>query len=88
MKLRIPLLLLSLSTALCLSYGSGSIWGESTQQIVYIVSLIGLIFLFEKTKISEQKVNKYAGVVIGISAVVLGSLVEPQDWSYLINILI
>lgn len=88
MKLRIPLLLLSLSMTLCLSYSIGLIWGESTQQIAYLLSVVGLIFLFEKTKMSERKVNRLVGIVIGISAVCASSLVELQDWSYVVNMLI
>lgn len=88
MKLRIPLILLSLSIALYLSYYIGLIWDDSTQQLSYSLFLISFIFLFEKTKMSEQKVNRLAGMAIGISAVFVGCLVETQDWSYLMNILI
>ncbi|ODP30421.1 hypothetical protein PO903_01525 [Paenibacillus sp. PK4536] len=88
MKLRIPLILLSLSIALYLSYYIGLIWDDSTQQLSYSLFLISFIFLFEKTKMSEQKVNKLVGLAIGGAAMFLGSLVETQDWSYLMNILI
>lgn len=87
MKLRIPLIVLSLGIALFLSYYVGLVWNDSAKNVSYMLFMVALIFLFEKTKISEKKVNVFAGIGVVIVGLLFEIVTEPKDWSYLLGVL-
>ncbi|WIM39452.1 hypothetical protein PO903_00665 [Paenibacillus sp. PK4536] len=87
MKLRIPLIVLSLGIALFLSHYVGLVWNDSAKNVSYMLFMVALIFLFEKTKISEKKVNVFAGIGVVIVGLLFEIVTEPKDWSYLLGVL-
>ncbi|OPG89586.1 hypothetical protein B2I21_36315 [Chryseobacterium mucoviscidosis] len=76
-KLRILLFLISLGTSVFLS---NLVKESSASNLVYLVLLISLIVIFEKTKLSEKKVNIFSGVLIAIAGLALEFLSEPGDY--------
>lgn len=87
MKLRIPLIVLSLGIALFLSHYVGLVWNDSAKNVSYMLFMVALIFAFEKTKISEKKVNVFAGIGVVIVGLLFEIVTEPKDWSYLLEVL-
>ncbi len=87
MKLRIPLIVLSLGIALFLSHYVGLVWNDSAKNVSYMLFMVALIFAFEKTKISEKKVNVFAGIGVVIVGLLFEIVTEPKDWSYLLGVL-
>ncbi|GAA0846238.1 hypothetical protein AWU65_11445 [Paenibacillus glucanolyticus] len=75
--LRIPLFLFALGVSLFLS---NFVKESSASNLVYLVILISLIVIFEKTKLSEKKVHILYGVLIGISGLAIEFLSEPGDY--------
>ncbi|WP_098742131.1 hypothetical protein [Paenibacillus sp. EZ-K15] len=74
-KLRIPLFVFALGISMVLSnLVSGA------ENIAYLVILISLLVVFEKTKISEKKVNILYGVLIAIAGLAIEFLTEPGDY--------
>ncbi|TKJ90217.1 hypothetical protein PaeCFBP13512_13510 [Paenibacillus sp. CFBP13512] len=87
MKMRIPLIVLSLGIALFLSHYVGLVWNDSAKNVSYMLFMVALIFAFEKTKISEKKVNVFAGIGVVIVGLLFEIVTEPKDWSYLLGVL-
>ncbi|ODP29827.1 hypothetical protein PTI45_00805 [Paenibacillus nuruki] len=87
MKMRIPLIVLSLGIALFLSHYVGLVWNDSAKNVSYMLFMVALIFVFEKTKISEKKVNVFAGIGVVIVGLLFEIVTEPKDWSYLLGVL-
>lgn len=87
MKLRIPLIVLSLGIALFLSHYVGLVWNDSAKNLSYMLFIVALVFVFEKTKISEKRVNIFAGVGVVIAGLLFEFAIEPKDWSYLLGVL-
>lgn len=87
MKMRIPLIVLSLGIALFLSHYVGLVWNDSAKNVSYMLFMVALVFAFEKTKISEKKVNVFAGIGVVIVGLLFEIVTEPKDWSYLLGVL-
>lgn len=74
-KLRIPLFVFALGISMFLSN-----LVKGAENIAYLVILISLVAVFEKTKISEKKVNILYGVLIAITGLAIEFLTEPGDY--------
>ncbi|MBX4150678.1 hypothetical protein ACPV3A_08650 [Paenibacillus sp. Dod16] len=74
-KLRIPLFVFALGISMFLSN-----LVRGAENIAYLVILISLVAVFEKTKISEKKVNILYGVLIAITGLAIEFLTEPGDY--------
>ncbi|MEK3735245.1 hypothetical protein MKX64_22805 [Paenibacillus sp. FSL M8-0334] len=74
-KLRIPLFIFALGISVFLSnLVSGA------ENIAYLVILISLVAVFEKTNLSEKKVNILYGVLIAIAGLAIEFSTEPGDY--------
>lgn len=79
MKLRIPLFIITLAIALYMSHMIGLLAGGKAQGVSYLVILLGLLYGFEKTKISEKRIRIITGISLVAMAIALEFWVEPQD---------
>lgn len=79
-KLRIPLFIFALGISVFLSnLVSGA------ENITYLVILILLIVIFEKTKISERKINFFYGIFVALAGLAIEFLSERGDYLQFFN---
>lgn len=79
-KLRIPLFIFALGISVFLSnLVSGA------ENVTYLVILILLIVIFEKTKISEKQINIFYGIFVALAGLAIEFLSEPGDYLQFFN---
>ncbi|SMF89764.1 hypothetical protein SAMN05661091_4768 [Paenibacillus uliginis N3/975] len=85
-KLRIPLFILTLGLSIPVSKLIHILAPESwLKQLAYPLLVILLIYLFEKTRLSDKVVHVAFGIAIVICGLGIEMLTEPEDYWWLQN---